>query len=138
MPGPSWLQLAALWAAASRVETVGPHNCGAAIDPTGANGIPSDARPTDCAWRSVAVEFASQIAGSHVGPAVHDALEMGRLCPDGPARPLQVAKPYMLTQEMLGAEVVLHVSPCADGNGDGTEVKPLTLLQARDRIRSTA
>jgi hypothetical protein len=108
---------------------VGPHNCGA-------DDIPADARPTDCAWRSLAVQYATQIAGNHVGPSVHDALEIGRLCPkDSAARPEPVAKPHA-EGAWTDAQVVLHVSATADGSGDGSAARPLTLLQARDKVRS--
>jgi hypothetical protein len=131
-----------------------------------ANGIPADARPTDCAWRGVAVDYATKVAGAQVGcemlhkparfcrhlqltrprslaslrrPDVHDALEIGRLCPDGARRPAEVAKAHMLPGQRgawLNAEIVLHVSSTASGGGDGTEAKPLTLMEARDAVRS--
>ena len=111
------------------VRAIGPHNCGA-------SDIPAEARPTDCAWRSLAVEYATQIAGVHVGPFVHDALEIGRLCPGGDAaRPEPVPKPRP-EGAWPDAEVVLHVSATADGDGDGSKARPFTLLQARDRVRS--
>lgn len=71
---------------------------------------------------------------------MHDALEIGRLCPDGATRPAEVAKAHMLPGQRgawLDAEVVLHVSSTASGGGDGTEAKPLTLMEARDAVRST-
>ena len=131
--------LAALAFALTRTHAVGPHNCGATIDPTGADGIPEDARPTDCAWRALAVEYASSVAGAHVAPAVHDALEIARLCPKGLDRPDELPKPHIrdLAPSFLSADVVLHVSTAADGRGNGTAAAPLTLLQARDKVRAT-
>ena len=71
---------------------------------------------------------------------MHDALEIGRLCPKGAARPADVAKPHLQPGQRgawLDAEVVLHVSAAASGGGDGTEAAPLTLMEARDAVRST-
>jgi hypothetical protein len=114
-----------------RTAAVGPHNCGADV---------SDGdRPTDCAWRSLAVEYASKIVGPHAAPSVHDALEIERLCPGAAPRPHQVPKPAATDGAVARQDeggLVLHVSPAADGQGDGSSPRsPLTLTQARDRVR---
>eukprot|EP01051_Picozoa_sp_SAG22_P005294 SAG22_NODE_310_length_12645_cov_20.450183_1_plen_405_part_00 len=117
---------------------VGPHNCGA-------DGLDPSDRPTDCAWRQLAVDYAAKTAGGHVAPAVHDALEIGRLCPKTAQheRPAELQKPHLLAapdeanMPWLAYERVLHVTADADGSGDGSSAgSPLTLLQARDAVRS--
>merc|ERR1711969_163254 len=97
----------------------------------------------ECAWRRLAVEFATGLLGPHVAEPVQAALA-GSISGDLPT-PVHCeyppAAPAPLQREggaapWLSAARVLHVAPHPAAGGDGTAAKPLSLLAAQAVVRA--